>query len=397
MKKTFPIIFLACLVAACLGWQVLPIQRNEVTTNTTALIAGANVIITHGANNVLTISSTGSSGTSPTNLFDANQFTLTLGTNVHISPGVTLTNLVLFGGETNSGNLSVIGASLFAGAETNLSSLTVQGAFIPEQVGPSVAVVTGAGSNLVASTTTAAELAFVHNVTSAIQTQLNAKGSGTVTSVGLTGDGVVFVSPVSGSPVTTSGTLGPVLVTQPASNFLASPATTSGPWTARTIAATDIPALPAAILTSGTLVDGRLSANVPLLNGNNVYSGNTTNVFGRIATYGAVPTVVTNGGNGIGGNISGIVGTDTSCYFTLNLGTSAVGSTNVATVTFARPFGNIPTIVWCFSGNDVTEVFNAQTRLAVAGVSNTGFTLMSGTTAPASSKSVNFSWIAIGQ
>lgn len=54
----------------------------------------------------------------------------------------------------------------------------------------------------------------------------DASGTGTVTSVAMTGDGVIFNSTVSGSPVTTSGTLAPSLRTQSANTVLAGP--TSG-------------------------------------------------------------------------------------------------------------------------------------------------------------------------
>lgn len=50
-------------------------------------------------------------------------------------------------------------------------------------------------------------------------------GSGTVTSVGLTAPSALFVSPVSGSPVTTSGTLALALATQNANRVFAGPAT----------------------------------------------------------------------------------------------------------------------------------------------------------------------------
>lgn len=52
-------------------------------------------------------------------------------------------------------------------------------------------------------------------------------GTGTVTSVGLTVPGVIFTSPVSGSPVTTSGTLALTLATQGANRVFAGPS--SGP------------------------------------------------------------------------------------------------------------------------------------------------------------------------
>lgn len=48
-------------------------------------------------------------------------------------------------------------------------------------------------------------------------------GTGTVTSVGLTVPGVIFTSPVSGSPVTTAGTLALALATQSANRVFAGP------------------------------------------------------------------------------------------------------------------------------------------------------------------------------
>jgi hypothetical protein len=68
-------------------------------------------------------------------------------------------------------------------------------------------------------------------------------GGGSVTSVAMTGDGVVFAASVTGSPIVDSGTLVPVLQTQNINLFLASPSSGSaGPWTARRIAASDLPA-----------------------------------------------------------------------------------------------------------------------------------------------------------
>ena len=67
--------------------------------------------------------------------------------------------------------------------------------------------------------------------------------TGTVSSVGMTGDGIIFNSAVSGSPITSSGTLAPQLLTQTAKTVLAGPG--SGPAatpTFRALAATDLPA-----------------------------------------------------------------------------------------------------------------------------------------------------------
>lgn len=81
-------------------------------------------------------------------------------------------------------------------------------------------------------------------------------GSGTVTSVGLT---VPSVLSVSGSPVTTSGTLAVSFAGgQTANQVLASPDGSSGAVSLRALVADDIPALGASKITSGTFDDARI-------------------------------------------------------------------------------------------------------------------------------------------
>jgi hypothetical protein len=59
-------------------------------------------------------------------------------------------------------------------------------------------------------------------------------GGGTVTSVAMTGDGEVFNTTVTGSPITTAGTLVPVLKAQAANTILAGPANDAAPDAAPT-------------------------------------------------------------------------------------------------------------------------------------------------------------------
>lgn len=67
-------------------------------------------------------------------------------------------------------------------------------------------------------------------------------GSGTVTSAGYTGDGVVFNATVTGSPITTSGTFVPALLTQTKNTVLAGPGTGSNATpTFRTLVGADLP------------------------------------------------------------------------------------------------------------------------------------------------------------
>ena len=93
-------------------------------------------------------------------------------------------------------------------------------------------------------------------------------GAGTVTSVAMTGDGVIHSSSVTGSPITNNGTLIPVLIAQTANTFLAGPSSGGAiAPTFRSIVATDVPTLnqnttgsagsvAAANVTVGTLASG---------------------------------------------------------------------------------------------------------------------------------------------
>lgn len=131
---------------------------------------------------------------------------------------------------------------LITGAATTIttSNLTINRALISD----------GAGKVAV-SVTTAAELAFVSGVTSSIQTQLNAKGSGSVTSVALSAPAFLTVS---GSPITTSGTLTLTLANQSANTVFAGP--TSGGAAAptfRLLVAADIPSISLTTGVSGVL------------------------------------------------------------------------------------------------------------------------------------------------
>ncbi len=70
-----------------------------------------------------------------------------------------------------------------------------------------------------------------------------AGGSGSVTSVGMTGDGIIFSPTVSGSPITSNGTLAPQLLTQTANTVLAGPGSGQAATpTFRALAPGDLPA-----------------------------------------------------------------------------------------------------------------------------------------------------------
>lgn len=81
--------------------------------------------------------------------------------------------------------------------------------------------------------------------------------SGTVTSVGLT---MPSEFSVSGSPVTTTGTLAVTAASQSANRVYASPDGSAGAMSARALVAADIPSLAASKITSGTIDTARLGS-----------------------------------------------------------------------------------------------------------------------------------------
>lgn len=87
---------------------------------------------------------------------------------------------------------------------------------------------------------------------------LSATGSGgSVTSVAMTGDGTVFQTSVSGSPITTSGTLVPALVLQTANTFLSGPAS-DGP-SAPTFRAFVTADFPAGVISNASLANSSVT------------------------------------------------------------------------------------------------------------------------------------------
>lgn len=85
-------------------------------------------------------------------------------------------------------------------------------------------------------------------------------GTGTVTSVGLTG--IASIVNVAGSPITTSGSFSLSLANQAQNSVFAGPTSGSGVPTFRSLVAADVPNLDAAKITSGVLSAARVSATV---------------------------------------------------------------------------------------------------------------------------------------
>lgn len=123
-----------------------------------------------------------------------------------------------------------------------------------------------------------------------------APGSGDVSSVAMTGDGVIYNSTVSGSPITSSGTLEPVLLTQTANKVLASPASGSAATPAfRSLVAADLPAATSSALgavkpdnstitISGGVISAALNLSGQAKAWGNVASGGTLNKGYNVAS-----------------------------------------------------------------------------------------------------------------
>lgn len=124
-------------------------------------------------------------------------------------------------------------------------------------------------------------------------------GSGTVTSVGLSSPGVVYT--VSGSPVTTSGTLTLNLINQNANTVLAGPTTGAAAAPSfRSLVAADIPALPyvTSTLPSADIFVGNVSnvATAVALSGDGTLSNTgaltVSSISGAVATSNATPNTI---------------------------------------------------------------------------------------------------------
>lgn len=137
-------------------------------------------------------------------------------------------------------------------------------------------------------------------------------GSGTVTSVGLTAPSFLTVT---GSPITTSGSLALSLTAQTANTFLAAPNGSSGTPTFRTIVAADLPAGTAGINRTITSVSTPTTAgSTALIDYVYLVSGTTTVTL---------PTAVSNTNLYVIKNISGTTTIATTSAQTIDGSSSA--------------------------------------------------------------------------
>lgn len=99
-------------------------------------------------------------------------------------------------------------------------------------------------------------------------------GTGTVTSVGMIGDGVIFNSSVTNSPVTGAGDLTPVLLTQTANKILAGP--TSGGAAAPTFRSLVVADIPVLTIDGTTVSNGVTGSGAVVLAAAPALTGNPT-------------------------------------------------------------------------------------------------------------------------
>jgi hypothetical protein len=164
-------------------------------------------------------------------------------------------------------------------------------------------------------------------------------GTGTVQSVGLT---LPSIFNVTGSPITTTGTLAASFTTQSPNTVFAGPSSSLGLPTFRALVASDIPSLSASQIVSGTLpvaVGGTGAASLSGLilgNGASPFTAITTGSNGQVLTVNAgVPSWqnAPSASGTAGGDLSGSYPNPTiasGAVTSAKLATSAVATTNIA-------------------------------------------------------------------
>jgi len=262
------------------AFQTLSLTGN-VTFTTSNLAVGKSVtlkILCDGTSRTFTFPAWIWTGVAPTSIAIGKVAMLTL-----YSSGTTNAGVVAYYSEQDlSGSAGTVTAVSIATAN-GFSGTSSGGAT------PALTIIAGAITPTSVNGVSAATMAFL-DATSSVQTQLNAKGVGSVTSVALT---VPSILSVSGSPITTSGTLAVTLANQTANTGLMGPTTGSAAApTFRSLVAADIPAIAESGVTNLTTDLSTLTTNVaaklPLaggtLTGNLLFTDNLYDIGASGAT-----------------------------------------------------------------------------------------------------------------
>jgi hypothetical protein len=185
-------------------------------------------------------------------------------------------------------------------------------------------------------------------------------GTGTVTSVAMTGDGTIFNSSVTGSPITTAGTLAPSLVAQAANTVLAGP--TSGGNVAPTFRALTAQDLPAGTGTVTTFSAGTLSP---------IFTTGVANPTTTPALIFSLSNAAQNaflGGPSTGGAgapaYRALVAADLPLVPWSSL-TNAVGNLTLANAGFTSTFNQTSAVIWAWA-NTTPTVTGATNTVALS-------------------------------
>jgi hypothetical protein len=205
-------------------------------------------------------------------------------------------------------------------------------------------------------------------------------GSGTVTSVGLSLPGIFSVS---GSPITTTGTITATLATQSANLVFAAPFASAGSPTFRLLAAADIPALPASIIASGAIptTRGGTGLSGAVVDGDILVGDTGTGAMrlGSLAGAGGITVGYDNGTGVFTITGSGGSGSVTSVGLTMPAGIfSVTGSPITASGTLAVALSNQAAnlvLAGPASGSAAAPAFRA---LAAADIPSLPATILSG-------------------
>jgi len=208
-------------------------------------------------------------------------------------------------------------------------------------------------------------------------------GTGTVTSVGLS---LPAIFTVSGSPVTTTGTLTAVLASQTANYFFAAPDGLAGAPTFRAIVATDVPTLNQN--TTGTA--SNVTGTVAIANGGTgqITASAAFNALSPITSTGDL--IIGNGANSatrlaIGANTYVLTSNGTTASWTAPAGGGAAISNDTATATnlyplFAAATTGTPTTIYTSNANYLYKPSTGELT-ALAHVSSNGIQINSKTVA----------------
>ncbi|HYG79628.1 MAG TPA: hypothetical protein VD861_04535, partial [Pyrinomonadaceae bacterium] len=219
-------------------------------------------------------------------------------------------------------------------------------------------------------------------------TSWQAGGSGTVTSVALTVPGVIFQTPVSGSPVTGSGTLALSLNTQTANTVFAGPTTgAAAAPTFRAQVAADIPPLDASKITTGALAPARIAGRGARVTHSAAQSlsNNSTTVIAfdterndddtmhDTATNNSRLTIVTAGWYVATANLEFATNATGNRAVGIRLnGTTTIGQTFVASAGASQPTRISITTIYKLAAGDFLEVTGFQSSGGALNVSVTG-------------------------